>query len=86
MYGMYKSVMIFLYLVQTCSLPFYLWQPGYGSYETATYEVDGINIYYPVSGDRVGYTPFPSSPYIQNIELRGADIKDGFKQKGKNDL
>ena len=45
---------------------------------------NGINIAFPQEGDQVGYTAFPSTPYMkgmQIVELRGKDIKDGFKVK-----
>ena len=41
-------------------------------------------IYYPVSGDQMGYYNFPSTPYVarlQLIELRGTELSDGFRMK-----
>jgi hypothetical protein len=38
-------------------------------------------IYYPVSGDQVGYDPFPAATHdvTGEVELIGKEIKDGFK-------
>ena len=43
-----------------------------------------ISVYLPNEGDRSGYEPFPSIPYLQRlevIELRGESLKDGFRMK-----
>lgn len=80
-YGIYKAVTILIYVFQSASMPYYLRQEDYGSYEYETYEIDGIAISYPVNDDRIGYDSFPASPYIQDIELRGDNLRDGFRQK-----
>ncbi len=51
----------------------------YGHYQLETYEVSGETIYYNPTGDRVGYDLFPASPGVSYIELRGDDIRDGFR-------
>lgn len=41
-------------------------------------------VYYPTQGDQIGYYKFPSTPYparLQLIELRGENLKEGFKIK-----
>lgn len=41
-------------------------------------------IYVPEDGEQLGYDDFPSTPYIQRLnvmELRGVDLSDGFKMK-----
>ncbi len=53
-------------------------QQDYGTYEVEEYEVNGITFYAPVSGDRVGYYPFPSSPVKGAFNMLGDTIKDGF--------
>lgn len=54
--------------------------------EFPCYEVEMQDevIYVPVYGDRTGYEKFPSTPYLQHLqktELRGSDLKEGFKIK-----
>ena len=47
-------------------------------------EVDGELVWIPADGEQAGYNLFPSTPYdkrLQLIELRGEDIKDGFRMK-----
>ena len=43
-----------------------------------------VNVFYPVSGDQMGYYAFPSTPYparLQLIELRDGDLEGGFRMK-----
>ena len=56
-------------------------QQDYGEYETDSFEKDGVTIYYPTEGDRVGYYPFPSAPYDVSgkIEFLGEGIESGIK-------
>ena len=61
---------------------YYIYQEDYIDGDAKTYDVDGITIYVPLNQGQIGYNKFPSSPIIQNIELRGKSIKDGFRQKG----
>ena len=57
-----------------------LTQQDYGEYETDEYVIGDTKFYYPVSGDRIGYYPFPSSPrdMSEEIVFMGSDISDGF--------
>lgn len=58
--------------------------PDYMHLDANETSLDTIILYYPVSGDQMGYHHFPSTPYIERlplIELRGSDLKDGFKMK-----
>lgn len=67
---------------ETAGEPYYIRQQGYGSFAAVTYEVDGITIYVPADGGQIGYDKFPSSPRIQDIELRReGDIRHGFRAK-----
>lgn len=57
----------------------YLWtQQDYAVYDLTGYEIDGVTLYYPVSGDQTGYAPFPSAPTKAQVTLRGDSLKDGF--------
>lgn len=56
----------------------------YDLVDNTAYELGNITIYVPTSGDQSGYYAFPSTPYrdvLSVIELRGTDLKDGFRVK-----
>ena len=59
---------------------YWMWQKPYDQFQTATYKVDGQDIYYPVNGDQAGYDAFPSSerPREDLGLLDGATIQGGF--------
>ena len=49
-------------------------------------QIDGESVWIPEDGDRIGYAVFPSTPYskiLEALELRGTDLKDGFRIKEK---
>lgn len=81
LYGCYKVLTIGQYICGCYRDPYYIWQKEYGVYELETFEVEGLTFYKPVEGDRTGYEYFPASPTNPNIELRGDDLKDGFRRK-----
>lgn len=60
---------------------YWIWQKDYDNYEAVSYDIDGITFYRPLTGDRIGYESFPSSPVQSEIGLRGNEIKDGFYTK-----
>lgn len=55
-------------------------QKDYGTYPMEEYRIDGAEFYRPVSGDRSGYAPFPSTPTDRSALVRmiGESIGDGF--------
>ena len=55
-------------------------QKDYGTYPMEEYWIDGAEFYRPVSGDRSGYAPFPSTPTDRSAQVRmiGESIGDGF--------
>ena len=60
------------------------YQVGHEPFEFKKAELDRVEIYIPENGDRIGNRAFPSTPYINNlelIELRGNDLSDGFRIK-----
>jgi len=63
--------------------PYYLWQQDYVDGSAEMYEVDGVTIYVPTDRGQIGYNKFPSSPIVQDIELRGNSIRNGFRKKPK---
>lgn len=68
------------YINDTRYQAYYLWQKDYNVYEADSYEVGGVTLYYPVSGDQIGYEAFPAAAGEVNVELRGESIQDGFKR------
>lgn len=58
---------------------YWIVQEDYENFPVESYEVDGVPIYYPQSGDRVGYEAFPASDRKRDIVLRGQTIADGFR-------
>ena len=56
-------------------------QQDYGVYDVDQYEIEGTTFYYPVSGDRVGYDPFPSSAKDMTGQIKFIDgtLESGFK-------
>ena len=79
--GIAKFIPLWSYAVSVREQPFYIMQKDYGQYESAVYEVNGVSIYYPVEGDRIGYKAFPASTRKMEIEFRGEDIREGFRMK-----
>lgn len=80
-YGLYKVLMLGVYVSQTYLQPYYIWQAEYGTYEMTAYDVDGVTIYYPLEGDRAGYDYFPSTHLEVDVELRGDGLEDGFRMR-----
>lgn len=71
-----------LFIKQNLTAPYYLCQKEYETSEMQQFDMNGITIYCPVEGQTVGYSYFPSSAYdymITSTELRGSDLKDGFR-------
>ena len=60
------------------------YQVGHEPFEFTKAGLEGVDIYIPENSDRIGNCAFPSTPYINNlelIELRGDDLSDGFRIK-----
>ena len=71
-----------VFIKQNLTEPYYIIQKDYDHSEMITYDMNGATIYSPKEGETNGYRYFPSSAYdymIENTELRGSDIKDGFR-------
>ncbi len=63
---------------------FELKSPDYFIKAAKEAEFDGQTMYYPAEGDHMGYHVFPSTPYVERLELiefRGESYADGFKMK-----
>lgn len=55
-------------------------QQDYGKYEADTFHISGVQFYYPVEGDRIGYDLFPSAPKNMEgqIEFMGYSLISGI--------
>lgn len=82
--GVIKAFSLGTYVVHVAGQPFYVTQKEYGSYESTSYEIEGIRFYYPLHGDRIGYEDFPASTRKMEIELRGESIEEGFRSQNLN--
>ena len=77
---LYKAADLAGAVRESAAQPYYIRQQEYGTFDAFTYEVDGVTIYVPSDGGRIGYDKFPSSPRVQDIELRrSGDISSGFR-------
>ena len=77
---LYKAADLAGAVRESAAQPYYIRQQEYGEFDAFTYEVDGVTIYVPSDGGRIGYDKFPSSPRVQDIELRrSGDISSGFR-------
>lgn len=61
-----------------------LYSTDYPSMEVESINWNGITMYYSADGSNLtGYDPFPSTPYIRNLEnlyLRGSSLESGFRK------
>lgn len=80
---LYRSYNLCNMVLELCGQPYYLYQQDYGTYPAETYEVDGVTVYVPTDRGQIGYDLFPSSPVVQDIELRSGTIESGFRQKSR---
>lgn len=64
----------------TVTQPYYLAQRDYDVHEATTTQVGGVTFYIPTEKGQIGYDKFPSSLFVYPVELRGDDLKDGFRQ------
>lgn len=78
---LHKGYNLTVMTTEMASQPYYFYQRDYGTYPAEVYEVDGVTVYVPVDRGQIGYDKFPSSPIVQDIELRGEGLEDGFRQK-----
>ena len=77
---LYKAADLAGAVRESAAQPYYIRQQEYGTFDAFTYEVDGVTVYVPSDGGRIGYDKFPSSPRVQDIELRrSGDISSGFR-------
>ncbi len=77
----YKGVFLIMDEEKRFNAKWLVEQQDYGTYEVDTFDINGTTFYYPISGDRVGYEPFPSSSkdMTGEIEFIGNRIDNGFR-------
>ncbi|MDO4332309.1 MAG: hypothetical protein Q4C58_06420 [Eubacteriales bacterium] len=81
---LYRGYNLCNMVLEFADQPYYVWQQDYADCPADTYEVDGVTIYVPTDRGQIGYDKFPSSPVVQDIELRGDSLESGFKRKGND--
>jgi len=85
--GYYLMIFIIILPVGACIVyakPSLIKSSDYTYFPTEEQYIDDTLIYIPEDGEQLGYDTFPSTPYplrLNVMELRGADLKDGFKMK-----
>lgn len=73
-----------VFIKQNITQPYYIVQKDYDSSELQEIDMDGITVYAPVYEEVSGYYSFPATTYVEmidNVELRGNSLKDGFRNK-----
>ena len=61
---------------------YYVWQQDYITLEYDSYEIDGVEFYFPLQSGQIGYDKFPAAPHERyDVELRGNSIEEGFRRK-----
>ena len=75
---LYKGAALGREIVGSYVNDYWLAQKDYENYEVQSYKLNGVDFYYPVNGDQVGYDAFPSAPAKTEVEFLGSDIEDGF--------
>lgn len=71
-----------VFLKHNIAEPYYVLQKDYDSTELKTIDLNGVTIYAPVQGEVSGYYNFPTTTYpsmIDDVELRGNELKNGFR-------
>lgn len=77
----YKAVALGKEIVVSYTNDYWITQKDYDNFEVEAYKIENVTFYYPVTGDRVGYESFPSSPTKADIAFLGSEIAEGFYQK-----
>lgn len=76
---LYRGYNLTNMVLEMADEPYYVYQQDYGTFDADTYEIDGITVYVPQVQGQIGYDKFPSSPVVQDIQLRGKTIRSGFR-------
>ena len=80
--GLYRIKTVGYDIISSLKQPYYLAQVDYENWPAKEYELmPGKIIYVPEQDALIGYDKFPASLMTIDIEMRGDDIKDGFRYK-----
>lgn len=79
LFGVYRIKTMSYDILTTIKEPYYTVQKDYSEWPATEYDLDGQTIYIPTENGMIGYSHFPSSLLIIDVELRGTDLKDGFR-------
>lgn len=61
---------------------YYVWQQDYVTLDYDSYEIDGVEFYFPLQSGQIGYDKFPAAPHERyDVGLRGTGLKEGFRRK-----
>lgn len=75
-----------VYIKHSLLEPYYVMQKDYDTTELKTKDMNGVTVYSPLHGEISGYYNFPTTTYpqmIEEVELRGDQLKDGFRNKNQ---
>ena len=78
---LYKGYNLIQMTAELGGQPYYIYQQDYADSPAETYEVDGVTVYVPTDRGQIGYNKFPSSPVVQDIELRDGTLESGFRRR-----
>lgn len=81
LFGVYRIKTMGYDIYTTIKEPYYIAQKDYTDWDATKYNLDGQTIYVPIENGMIGYNQFPASIFVDDIELRGTDFKDGFRFK-----
>lgn len=78
----YKGGNLVESVMGSSGLDCYVWQQDYYTGPYDSYEIDGVEFYYPLEYGQIGYSKFPGAPHERyDVELRGEGLKEGFRRK-----
>lgn len=77
--GIYRVKTVGYDIVTTAKEPYYISQKDYNEWPAEEYNLGGQTIYIPTEDGMIGYSHFPASLLLNEVELRGSEIKDGFR-------
>ncbi|MFI3212154.1 MAG: hypothetical protein R3Y24_02315 [Eubacteriales bacterium] len=80
----YKSVSTIQFITVFASYDNYIWQQDYIRYETREVIVNGITFYEADDTDQMGYYDFPGTITVDECEMKGTTLEEGFIYKPKN--
>lgn len=77
--GVYRIKTVGYQIVTTLTQPYYFAQKDYTDWPASEYNLNNIVLYVPEVADQIGYEKFPSAMMVLEVEMRGDDIRDGFR-------